>query len=47
MRLKESVKRKEKLESLRPNNLMSKMKTKKKLEKIVCRKRKPEPTWVT
>jgi hypothetical protein len=30
MRLKESVKRKENLESLRPNNLMSKMKTKKK-----------------
>jgi hypothetical protein len=34
MRLKESVKRKEKLESLRPNNLMSKMKTKKSLKKL-------------
>jgi hypothetical protein len=47
MRLKESVKRKKKLESSRPNNLMSKMKTKKKLQKIQCRKRKPESARVT
>jgi hypothetical protein len=46
MRLKESVKRK-KIESSRPNNLMSKIKTKKKLQKIQCRKRKPESTRVT
>ena len=51
MRPKEPVKRKKKkrkLETSRPNNLMSKMKTKqKKLKKIQCRRRKPESAWVT